>query len=298
MEYKDYYQILGVEKTATEEEIKKAYRELAKKYHPDFNKGDPRAEERFKEINEAYQVLSDPQARQKYDQIGTAYAGWSGEGTGPFDWNDFFGVAGSGVNVHVDGADFSDFSDFFRTIFGNMGGSAQQRTRAYRVPRAVTQDVTITLEEAYHGTERLINNGVKQKRVRIPPGVDTGQRVRVPEMAPPGPDNMVGDLYLRIHVLPDPRFERQGDDLYTEVTIDAFTAMLGGSVSVPTLGGKDIKLRIPPGTQPGQVFRLSGYGMPKVKRRGKGDLHVRVNVEVPRNLTAQQRALLQQAAQA
>ncbi len=292
MEYKDYYKILGVDKNATEEEIKSAYRKLAKQYHPDFNKGNPEAEERFKEINEAYQVLSDPAARRKYDQIGSAYANWDGGGAAPFDWAEYFGVNGNGVHVNVNGMD--DFSDFFRTIFGNMdmwrtAGSSAART-------ASTQPVTITLEEAYRGTERTVDNGLQRKRVRIPPGVKTGSRVRVRGMGRPGPDQRPGDLYLVIQVAPDPRFERDGDDLHTEVTIDAFTAMLGGEAPVPTLDGREVKLRIPPGTQPGQVFRLRGYGMPKLKSNRKGDLFVHIKVEIPRQLTAHQRALLEEAA--
>ena len=298
MEYKDYYKILGVEKNATEEEIKRAYRKLARQYHPDFNKGDKQAEEKFKEINEAYQVLSDPAARRKYDRIGSAYQSWGGE-AGSFDWNEFLGNDIGGVRIHFgDGRQaYTDFSDFFRAIFGGLSGF-ERTARRSAPPRVVTQRLPITLQEAFHGTERTVDNGRERKVVRIPPGVKNGSKVRVRGMGPVAPDGTARDLHLLIEILPDPVFEVDGVDLHTEVTVDAFTAMLGGVVKVPTLEGA-VRLRIPAGTQPGQVIRVRGQGLPlRPKSVRRGDLLVHVNVEVPRQLNEKQRTLLEQAANA
>ncbi len=305
MEYKNYYEVLGVSKDASVEDIKNAYRQLAKKYHPDFNKDDPQAEEKFKEINEAYQVLSDPEKRRKYDQVDSAYSNWQQGGAGTFRWEDFFtGANAPGGGVHIDfggadGTSLNDFSDFFRAIFGmggmnGMGGA----TRRVRTARPVYQQkVVLSFDEAYRGTERLVSNGQTEKRVRIPAGVRTGSKVRARGLGPVGADGTPSDLLLIIEVMPDARFERRGDDLYTDVTVDAFTAMLGGEVSVPT-PEKTVKVRIPEGTQPGQKIRLKGYGMPSVRGKRKGDLFVRVHVSIPRHLSKRQRALLEQAAQA
>ncbi|MEJ5240020.1 MAG: J domain-containing protein [Anaerolineales bacterium] len=296
MEYKDYYRILGVDRNASPEEIRRAYRKLAMQYHPDRNPGDKAAEEKFKEINEAYQVLSDPQKRAHYDRLGSAYAQWrAGGGTGDFDWSQWFTGAPGGVRVEV--RDFGDlfggedlFSEFFRQIFGGFGPTAQARGRG----RAAhyQQPLQITFAEAYQGTEREIRVGEKTMRVRIPAGVDNGSKVRVRNAAPDG-----GDLYLVIEVFPDPRFERKGRDLYTDVRVDVFTALLGGEVPVETPTGR-VRLTIPAGTQPEQVFRLSGRGMPDVKNPAvKGDLYVRVHVSIPQRLSERQRSLLQEAAQ-
>lgn len=297
MEYKDYYKILGVEKNASQDEIKRAYRKLARQYHPDFNKGDARAEEKFKEVNEAYQVLSDPEARRKYDQIGAAYQ--SGGGTAPFDWNEFFGNNVGGVRIHFGGAGpaYTDFSDFFQAIFGDLGSFTRQPSAASE-PQAITRPLAITLEEAYKGTERVLDNGQVRKTVHIPAGVKNGSKVRVKGMGPVGRNGQPTDLYLLIEILPHPIFEVDGADLHTEVTVDAFKAMLGGVVDVPTLDGT-IRVRIPAGTQPGQVIRVREHGLPvRPKSVRRGDLLLHVNVEVPRNLNERQRVLLQQAAEA
>ncbi len=297
MEYKDYYRILGVDRNASAEEIRRAYRKLAMQYHPDRNPGNKEAEEKFKEINEAYQVLSDPQKRAHYDRLGNAYAQWqAGGGRGDFDWSQWFTGAPGGVRVEV--RDFGDlfgegdlFSEFFRQIFGGFGPTSQTRGHA-RAARGYQQPFQITFAEAYQGTEREIRIGEKTLRVRIPAGVDNGSKVRVRNAAPDG-----GDLYLVIEVLPDPRFERKGRDLYTDVRIDVFTALLGGEVPVEVPTGR-VWLTIPAGTQPEQVFRLSGRGMPDVKNPSvKGDLYVRVHVSIPQRLSERQRSLLQEAAQ-
>lgn len=295
MEYKDYYKILGVSRNASQDEIRSAYRKLAKQYHPDRNPGDKAAEERFKEINEAYQVLSDSQKRAHYDRLGDSYARWQSSGQpGNFNWEQWFTQPGGGRVVY--GEDLDDlfggsFSDFFRSIFGGLGGmSSSPAGRTGRAP-AYEQPVSISLDEAYHGTTRLLQTDERRVRVKIPPGARTGTKVRVPGAAPGG-----ADLYLRISVNDDPRFERRNNDLYTQVTVDVFTAILGGEVEVPTMSGK-VMLTIPPGTQPEQVFRIAGRGMPHLRNSQEhGDLYVRVKVHIPKLLLPRQRELLQEAA--
>jgi len=297
MDYKDYYKILGVERNASEDDIRKAYRKLAMKYHPDRNPNDKEAEERFKEINEAYQVLSDAKKRGHYDRLGSDYSNWQQHGApGDFNWDQYGGAPGG---VRVEYGDLDDlfggaggFSDFFRTIFGRgaEGVGMGTRTRERQQPQGYQQDLTITLEEAYKGTTRLLQSDGKQKQVRIPAGVRTGSKVRV---AGAGPNGL--DLYLIVEVKDDQRFERRGNDLHTAATVDIFTAMLGGEAEVETLSGK-IKLNIPAGTQPEQVFRLAGRGMPSLKNASeKGDLYVRLKVQIPKYLSPKQRELLEEA---
>jgi curved DNA-binding protein len=291
MDYKDYYQILGVPRSASTEEIRKAYRKLAMKYHPDRNPDDKQAEERFKEINEAYQVLNDTQKRAHYDRLGSAYSSWQQRGApGGFDWSQWAGSEPGGVRVEY--GDLNDmfggeglFSDFFRSIFGGAGpsGSTARRSPAYQ------QQVEVSLEEAYQGTTRQIQSDRKRVQVKIPPGVRTGSKVRAAGAGPNG-----GDLYLVIELKPDKRFERKGNDLHTSSKVSVFTAILGGEAEVQTLSGK-VKLTIPPGTQPEQVFRVSGRGMPQLSNPGKkGDLFVKLKVEIPRSLSSKQRELLEE----
>ena len=290
MEYKDYYKILGVDRKASSDEIRKAYRKLAKQYHPDYNPNNKQAEERFKEINEAYEVLNDPKKRSHYERLGSDYSQWQRRGNpGDFDWGRYGGYP-SGTSVNMD--DLNDmfgggFSDFFQTIFG-MGG---RQSRSQAQPQGYQQEFEITLEEAYQGTTRRIQtDGSKEKIVRIPAGVRTGSKVRV---VGAGPNGM--DLYLIVHVVEDKRFDRQGNDLHTTATVDAFTAILGGEAQVETMEGK-VKLNIPAGTQPEQVFRLAGRGMPHLKdTKQKGDLYVKVKVQIPKYLSSKQRELLDEA---
>lgn len=303
MEYKDYYKILGVERNATEAELKSAFRKLALQYHPDRNPGNKQAEEKFKEINEAYEVLSDPQKRAKYEQVGDSYTSWQQHGTpGSFNWNDWVASQQSrgGGGVTYEYGDLEDilggggFSDFFQAIFGGMGGR-QGATRQAQ-PVQYQQDVQISFDEAYRGAERTVQVDGRRLQMKIPAGARTGTKVRMSGAGPAGPDGKPGDLFLNIEVLPDSRFERQGDDLYTEVSIDLYTAVLGGDVRVPTPEG-NVLLTVPPGTQPGQSFRLNGRGMPKLRSpQSHGDLFARIKVQIPRNLTPEQRQAFEQLA--
>ena len=288
MDYKDYYKILGVDRKASDDDIRKAYRKLAKQHHPDYNPNNKQAEDRFKEINEAYEVLSDAKKRSHYDQLGSDYSQWQRRGgPGNFNWDQYGGFPG-GTRVNMDdlnemfGGGGGAFSDFFQTIFG-MGGRQSARSQ----PQGYQQEIEITLEEAYKGTTRLFESNGKQKRVRIPGGVRTGSKVRV---AGAGPNGL--DLYLIVQVAEDSRFERRGNDLHTTANVDVFTAILGGDADVETFDGR-IKLNIPAGTQPEQVFRLAGRGMPHVRdQKDKGDLFVKIKVQIPKYLSSKQRELL------
>lgn len=295
MEYKDYYKTLGVERNATPEEIKKAFRKLALKYHPDRNKGNKEAEEKFKDINEANEVLSDPQKRARYDQLGASYSDWQSRGgtNGTFNWNDWVSAAAQGQGNQVDMGDLGDlfgggFSDFFSAIFGGMPTSTRRQTRTS--PRqSYQQKIEITLEEAYHGTTRMLQVENRRLEVKIPAGASTGTKVRVRGGGPGGNS----DIYLIVEVMPDNRFSLNGQDLTTEIKLDLYTAVLGGSVKVSTLSG-DVNLSIPAGIQPGQMIRLAGKGMPALRQPSSfGNLYVRVKVELPKNLNAQQKELFE-----
>nr|WP_290669953.1 J domain-containing protein [Ardenticatena sp.] len=269
---KDYYAILGVSVSATQEEIKHAYRKLARQYHPDRNPGNKQAEEKFKEINEAYEVLGDPVKRRRYDATRTStrthsFGGWSRPGS-------------SSVNVE----------DLFESIFNNFA----RRQQAAHQPADIEQEVEVTLREAYQGTRRLITLNGEQFEVKIPPGVYTGAKVRVRGKGRRTPNGRRGDLYLLIEVMQDPIFRRDGDDLIAPVKIDVYTAVLGGEVEVPTLDGKVI-LRIPPGTGGGKRLRIRGKGMPNLKEPGRfGDLYADIIVTVPTSLSPRERELFEE----
>jgi curved DNA-binding protein len=309
MEYQDYYKTLGVERNADAQEIKRAYRKLAMKHHPDKNPGSKDAEEKFKKINEAYQVLSDPAKRSRYDQLGESYTRWQQTGGAPggFNWSDWFaqqsqaGGAPGTTRVEVDNLEDlfgGGFSDFFSSIFGGVGGSpggtTRRSTTRRSVPQQFQQPVQISFKDAYEGTRREIQIDGRRLEVTIPAGARTGTKVRIPGWGPNMGNGQHSDLYLVVDVAPDSRFERQEDDLYTEVLIDVYTAVLGGEVNVPTPKGM-VKLTIPAGTQPGKKFRLAGRGMPHLKAaQTYGDLYAKVNVEIPRQLTPQQKKLFEQ----
>ena len=330
MEFQDYYALLGVPKTASEKEIRSAYRKLARQLHPDVNPGNPDAEARFKQINEAYEVLSDPDKRKKYDQLGSRwkeYESWqraqaAATAAGaqgpqqPFDWS------GAGAGPGGPGGDryeyrtasaedlqdlFGDdqpFSDFFDTFFAGGarggGGAGGRRTPRPRSGADLEYPLEVTLEEAYAGTTRTLelqqpNGETRRLEVKIPPGVAEGSRVRVAGQGGPGrAGGRAGDLYLVITVLPDARFERTGDDLRTRVVAPLATLLLGGEARVPTPDGRRLALKIPAWTQDGRVFRLRGQGMPHLGQTGRGDLHAEVHAQLPEQLTPRQRQLLEE----
>jgi curved DNA-binding protein len=306
MEYKDYYKTLGVEKKASEKDIKRAYRDLAKKHHPDRNPGDKKAEEKFKEINEAYQVLSDPEKRARYDQLGSAYGDWQqrGGGSGGFNWDEWRNAPSGNVrvgNLEDLFGEAGGFSDFFRTIFGGLGGlgTVPERGTTRRSSRpahpSYQQQITISFMESYQGTSRRLDVDGHPLECQIPAGATTGTKIRMSNAIRLA-DGQKADLYLVIEVAPDPRFERKGDDLYTDVALDLYTAVLGGEATVPTPAGS-VRLTIPAGTQPEQVFRLSGRGMPHIKPPpSSGDLFARARVRIPRKLSEQQKKLFQELA--
>lgn len=302
MEYKDYYQILGVPRTATQDDIKKAYRKLARQYHPDNNPGDKQAEAKFKEANEANEVLSDPQKRQKYDALGSQWQQYQRTGGRPggFDWNQWTTQTQS-----YDASDLSDlfgdggFSDFFTRIFGGMGsgrpgGGVRQgplRGRDYEQP------IEIPLRDALTGTTLTLQKDGQKLEVKVPPGVKTGSKIRMAGQGAAGRQGGgAGDLYLTITVQPDPHFERDGDDLKTEAPVDLYILILGGEAMVQTLNGM-VSMRVPPETQPGRIIRLRGQGMPHLRDpQQRGDLYVKVQARLPQHLSAEEKKLFEQLA--
>ncbi len=306
MDYKDYYKVLGVNKSADEKEIKSAYRKLAQKYHPDKNPGNKAAEDKFKDINEAYEVLGDAQKRSRYDQLGSSYTQWerSGRPGGGFDWGQWSGTqGGQGGGQRVEYQDLNDmlgrggFSEFFDMLFGGARGfgGAGFGTQGVAHGEDVEQPIEITLLEAYAGATRTLIKGGRRLTGKIPRGARTGTKVRIKGEG--GPGQTPGNLFLVVSVQPDERFTRDGDDLRVEVPIDLYTAVLGGEARVPTLSG-DVVLTIPPETQSGKTFRLSGRGMPKLHTpETHGDLLARISVRVPTHLSERERELFQELAQ-
>nr|BBH95624.1 molecular chaperone DnaJ [Thermogemmatispora argillosa] len=301
VDYKDYYKILGVDRNADDKTIRQAYRKLARQYHPDVNPGDKAAEERFKEINEAYEVLSDPEKRKKYDELSSyyqRYGRWPGaSGSGGYRYQT---ITEEDLEDLLGGA--SPFSDFFEMFFGSpFGGRARTgRTVGRQAPfgRDVESVLEVSLAEAYDGATRMIElediDGSRRRlEVKIPAGVEDGARIRIPGQGLQGAAGR-GDLYLRIHVRPDPRFTREGTTLRTRVDVPLVTAMLGGEVEVPTPSGRRLLLKIPPETPNGKSFRLRGQGMPVLGQPDqRGDLYAEVNVVLPTHLTAEQRRLFE-----
>ena len=336
MQYKDYYNTLGVKRAATDKEIKSAFRKLARKYHPDVNPDNREAEARFKEISEAYEVLSDSDKRKKYDQFGSDWDRYqhSEGGPGGFDFSKYAqsypGGDGSTFTYETGG----DFSDFFEMLFGRRAGAGPGAERGgyYSGGRASTmprkgedyeQSIEITLEEAYSGATRVLQmrvpeacancggrgitgnrgcpncggEGVQYRprrlEVKIPAGVHIGSRVRVAGEGGQGnAGGGKGDLFLRVSVLPNSRFERKGDNIYVTVPMPLYTAILGGEVQIPTPKGTRLALKVPAGTQNGRQFRLTGQGMPQLKDPAKrGDLYAKMEVQLPTDLTDQEQQL-------
>lgn len=304
---KDFYQILGVNRDADSKEIKKAYRKLAKQYHPDANPNNPGAEQRFKEISQAYEALNDPQKRKMYDRFGADYERYQAAGINPDDFagsaggvggfnnfNDFMRQASQQRGGQSSGAG-TPFDDIFESIFGGFGRDARTGGTQVRGAkgRDITRDITISLREAYDGAVRYVSRGDKRVKVNIPPGADNGKKVRLEGHGEPGAlGGNAGDLFLRVSVEPDPRFRREGDNLTVTAEVDMFTAMLGGEAVVPTMA-RDVSVRIAPGTQSGQRLRVRGKGMPKLKQKGEfGDLYVLIHITVPASSTPEQRRLV------
>lgn len=303
MAYKDYYDVLGVARSASDADIKSAYRKLAKQFHPDKNQGDEKAAERFKEIGEAYAVLSDPEKRKLYDQYG--HAGQVPPGAYP-------GGAGGFQGGDFGGFDPGQFSDFFQQMFGGRGGFGGAPGGGFRNPAGqqvniedllgglggagqsrrfvqnVEGELQVTLEEAYGGSDEVINVDGKRLSLRVPAGTRDGARLRLAGQGPGG-----GDVLLTIRVLEDARFELDGDHLTTTVDVPAPVAALGGDVKVRTLSGATGQLSVPPGSSGGRRMRLRGQGWPR-KDGSKGDLYVRLNVTVPGDLSEKEKELYRQ----
>lgn len=304
MEYKDYYKLLEVPKNASQEEIKKKYRKLAVKYHPDKNANNPKAEEKFKEISEAYEVLKDPEKRKKYDQLG---ANWNqyqhahgGDGAG-FDWSQFTGAQGRRQNQGERSDMFGGaggFSDFFNSIFGNMGGFQDGgfgRSNMAHPGRDYETEMEISLEEAHHGTARIINVNGNKIRIKTKEGAYNGQILRVKGKGEPGNGAPNGDLYVKIKVASHPVFQREGDNLKRKIKIDVLDAVLGGKVEVAGLDSQKFNLKLPAGTDSGKVFRLKGKGMPIYgKTNQSGDLLVETQIVVPDDLSNEEKLLFEQ----
>jgi curved DNA-binding protein len=318
VDFKDYYTTLGVSKTATDKEIKQAFRKLARKYHPDVNPGDKGAEARFKEVNEANEVLSDPDKRKKYDELGANWRAYENAppGANPYAGGSPFGGGswstrggGSGyrtmsqeeVAEMFGGGDDSPFSDFFKTFFGGMdpeeaAGGTRSRARARnRKGQDVEHPFELDLEDAIRGSVhklQLRHDGqARTVEVRIPAGVTDGSRVRVSGEGGRGAGGGAsGDLYLRVQLKPHPVFDVKGRDVYTRARVPVPTAVLGGEVDVVTPDARTLRLKLPAGTQSGQRFRLRGHGMPNVgKPDERGDLYANVEVEIPRTLTDEEK---------
>ncbi len=300
--YKDYYKILGVEKSASEKDIKQAYRKLARKHHPDVNPGDKSAEEKFKEVSEAYEVLSDKEKRAKYDQFGQYWqvAGQPGAGGAPppgwgqgggfnFDFGDAEGFQGG-------------FENLFDLLFSQERGGAGTRTQSGRgrgwYPtrgRDVEYEMQVTLEEAFSGANKAFNLNGRRIEVKIPKGVRDGSRIRLVGQGEPGKGTESGDLFLIVKMRPHAKYERKDDDLYVDVPVPYTTAALGGQVSVTTLSGK-LNMKVPAGTSSGQTYRLTGQGMPHLKGGGSGDLFARAKITVPKTLSPREKELLTELA--
>ncbi|WP_291861623.1 J domain-containing protein [Marinilabilia sp.] len=306
MQYKDYYKTLGVSKNANQDEIKKAYRKLAVKYHPDKNPDSKETENKFKEINEAYEVLKDPEKRKKYDQLGSNWkqyenAGYGGSQSGGFDWSQFGGQPGGGRSYHFKGdpgdmfGGAGDFSDFFNMFFGGAGTSSQHGFGGRRTAKGedLKAELELSVYEAYHGTSRILNVNGKKLRVSTKPGAFDGQELRIKGKGNPGAGGGPhGDIYLRIKVISDNQYRIDGTNLIKEVPVDLFTAVLGGKIRVNTLAGV-VNVSIPKGTQHGSVLRLRGKGMPVSKQSGShGDLLLRLKIEIPSGLPDEEEKLV------
>lgn len=298
MDFKDYYKILGVPNDATQADIKKAYRKLAIKYHPDKNPNDKIAEEKFKELNEANEVLSDPEKRKKYDQLGENYKHYQNTGSRPqdFDWSQWTSTPRDSFSGHRSGEQFhyfeGDYSDFFENIFGGKSRawkSVPYKGNDYHV------DLHLSLEDIYSGVHKELNLGNEKLRIHIKPGIQTGQELRLKEKGGPGINGgKNGDLYLKVNIAEHPQFKREENDLFTDIRVDILTAVLGGEHLIRTLKGV-LKVKIKAGTDSGTVLRLKGMGLPKYDNPQEfGDLFAKVQIHLPEKLSAKEIELFEQ----
>ncbi len=299
MDFKDYYEILGVPPNADKKVIQQAFRKLAREHHPDVNPGNKDAEEKFKTINEANQVLSDAKQRKKYDELRAQYQQWqqtgSRGGQQDFDWQNWSAQPSQGTRTQTQYATAEDLEDLFGSdspysdFFTNIFGGKRQTSTNPRRGRDVEYEVELTLQEAFHGTERSLEMDGRQFQASIPIGVRTGTRVRLAGKGEPGKNGgAAGDLYLIVKVLPNDTFERDGDDLHMEAPLDIFTAIAGGEIRIPAFE-RPLTLTIPPRTNARQTFRLRGKGMPHMRDINKrGDMFARVRLVLPDALTDQE----------
>lgn len=313
MDFKDYYSVLGVTPTADIKEIKKKYKELAKKYHPDKNPGDKKSEDKFKEINEAYEAIGDPEKRQKYDELRQDYQQWQKQGgRGSYDWGAWQTAPNNGAYSRtMSQEDFSDlfgdyggYSDFFSSIFGMGGnqfsyGTTQQGRQRSVKGKDLEGEIDITLEEAFNGTTRVIDIGPNRRiKAKVPPGVRDNSKIRLAGQGEEGYNGgKRGDLFLTVKILLHPSFERDGDNLKVNLPIDFYTAVLGGEVRVKTITG-EVRFKLPPHTQNGKSIRLKGKGMPKIKDlQSHGDLYVKISIVLPEKMSEEEIAGLKNLAQ-
>lgn len=310
MNFKDYYTLLGVAKDADAAIIKRAFRKLAAQYHPDKNPGDKAAEDKFKEVNEAHEVLSDPKKRAWYDKVGEQWSQYYQSGKSPedFDWGGmrYGGSETGGSGYQTYSGNFEDlfggggggFSDFFQEIFGGATAGGGTRGRSRNRAQARGQDVQasteITLDQAFHGAELNLSYEGQSLKLKLKPGIADGQTLKIKGKGMPASNGQFGDIFLKVQVAPHPQFNREGDDLHTTVPVDLYTCILGGKTEIHTLE-KNIRITIDAGTEPGKVLRLKGMGMPNYKMPSlRGDLFVTVQIKLPKGLSAEEKALFEQ----
>jgi curved DNA-binding protein len=305
MEFKDYYKMLEIGKGASDDEIKKAYRKLAKKYHPDKNPDDKTAEAKFKEVSEAYEVLKDPDKRKKYDSLGANWKQYQHAG-GAEDWFGNFNQGRQGENYQFSG-NFNDlfgnvggFSDFFESFFGS-GSKFSRGSAGFANTSQKGSDyeamLNISLEEAHRGTEKQFVVDGRTLKVKITPGMESGKKLRLKKQGGEGlRGGDKGDLYLKIQIEKHPYFERKENDLYYNLDVDLYTAVLGGKKEITTLDGKRININIPKETENGKVLKIRDMGMNMSSTAGRGDLYIKINIRIPKNITEEEKKLFEKLA--
>lgn len=309
MDFKDYYKILGISKTATQDEIKKAYRKLAMKFHPDTNQNNKAAEAKFKEANEANEVLGDPEKRAKYDKLGSSWNKYrqTGGTSQEFNWDDWMEQQNSGRRRKSSRStsDFGDgfqgsggVSDFFEKIFGEGFSQRQGYRSTPQRGEDFSANLEITLEEAFSGSTRIVETNGQKIEFKIKPGISNSQQLKISGKGSPGKKGgHNGDLLIKVSIQPHNSVERKNDDLYVEQTVDLFKAVLGATIKIATFGGI-MQIKIPPETQTGKMLRLKGQGMPKYSKPGeRGDLYVKILVDLPKNLTEREKELFEELRQ-